>query len=42
MADLVNGPYKTITEAMAAAEPGGIILVSQGKYLESLVIEHEL
>ncbi len=36
--DMVNGPYKTINEAIAAAEPGGIILVNQGKYAESLII----
>ena len=36
--DMASGPYKTINEAIAAAEPGGIILVKQGKYNESLVI----
>ena len=36
--DITNGPYKTINEAIQAAEPGGIILVSQGRYMESLVI----
>lgn len=36
--DAVSGPYKTINEAIEAAEPGGMILISQGKYMESLMI----
>jgi len=36
--DAINGPYKTINEAIEAAEPGGMILISQGRYVESLVI----
>lgn len=36
--DAVSGPYKTIGEAIEAAEPGGMILISQGKYMESLAI----
>ena len=38
--DIENGPYKTISAAIEAAEPGGIILVGQGKYAESIVIRY--
>ena len=37
--DPENGPYKTIQEAIDAAEPGNVIKISPGLYNNGLVIE---
>lgn len=38
--DPENGPYKTIQEAINAANPGGVIKISPGLYSDNLVIEY--
>lgn len=37
--DPENGPYKTIQDAIDAAEPGGVIKIAPGLYSDNIVIK---
>lgn len=38
--DAESGPYKTIQEAIGAAEPGSVIKVAPGLYSDNLIIKY--